>query len=63
MCDAAADHSHERFISVTLHDRRVSFTLAKFPVNGRFDDFCALGEELSETIRKILEGKCLNRDE
>ena len=63
MCDAAADRSHERFISVTLHDRRVSVTLAKFPVGGRFDDFLAHGGELSDTIRKILEEAWPNRDE
>jgi hypothetical protein len=57
MCDAAAEPSAERFISVTLHNRRVSITLAKFPVHGRFDDLFAHGEELAETIRKILEGE------
>jgi hypothetical protein len=63
MCDAAADQSHERFISITLHDRRVSFMLAKFPVNAHFDEFFARGEELGETIRTILEGTCPNRNE
>jgi hypothetical protein len=63
MCHAAGDHSPERSISVTLHDRPVSFTLAKFSVDVRFDDFCVLGEEISEAVRKILEGKCPNPNE
>jgi hypothetical protein len=57
VCDAAAD-PRERFISVVLHDKRVSFTLAKFPVHGRFDSLFAHGDELAETIRKILEDEC-----
>ena len=56
MCDAAAEPSSERFISVILHDRRVSLTLAKIPVHGRKDDDFAKCEIITATIRKILEG-------
>jgi hypothetical protein len=62
MCDAATEPSSERFISVILHDRRVSLTLAKFPVHGRFDDLFAQSEELARTIQKILEGECPDRN-
>jgi hypothetical protein len=56
VCDAAADHSHERSISVTLHNRRVSITLVKIPVYGREDEDFALGEIIAAAVRKILEG-------
>jgi hypothetical protein len=52
MCAAAAEHSSERFISVILHDRRVSFTLAKFPVPGRFDNLFDRETELAEPSAK-----------
>jgi hypothetical protein len=57
VCDAAGDHSHERFIAVVLHDRRVSFTLAKFSVDARFSDNCALGETITAAIERILKGE------
>jgi hypothetical protein len=63
MCDAAADHSHERSITVLLHSGRVSITLAKIPVHGREDNDFALGEIITATIRKILEGKWPDRNE
>jgi hypothetical protein len=63
VCDAAADQFSERSISVTLHNRRVSITLAKIPVYGREDDDYALGEIIAEAVRKILEGEWPNRNE
>jgi hypothetical protein len=63
VCDAAAEQFPERSISVTLHNRRVSITLAKIPVHGCEDDDFALGEIITATIRKILEGKWPYRDE
>jgi hypothetical protein len=63
MCAAAAGHSSERSISVNLHSGRVTITLSRIPVRGREDDDFALGEIITATIRKILEGKCPNRNE
>jgi hypothetical protein len=62
MCDAAAD-SHERSISVNLHNGRVSITLAKIPVHGREDNDFALGEIITAKIKEILEGEWPNTNE
>ena len=56
MCDAAADREPQS-LSLILHSGRVSITLAQFPVP-RFDDGCALGDEIARAVRQILEGKC-----